>query len=71
MYLRLKKGTQWTHNSTYQVPDIAWLKMGGGDGRRAQRNEGDAFKKREKKERLDKENKQVRSMLREKRSKKQ
>ncbi len=43
--------------------------MGGGDRRRTQRNEGDAYKKREKKERLDKENKQVRSMLREERSK--
>lgn len=38
-----------THNSTYQVPDIAWLKMGGGSGRRTQ-SEGGAYKKREKKE---------------------
>ena len=42
------KGTQWTHNSTYQVPDIAWLKMGGGDGRRTQRSEGDAHKEERK-----------------------
>lgn len=40
--------------------------MGGGDGRRRQKNEGDAYIRRE---RLDKENKQVRSMLREERSK--
>lgn len=38
-----------THNLTYQVPDIAWLKRGGGDGRRTQRNEGDAYKKKERK----------------------
>lgn len=42
---------------TYQVPDIAWLKVGGGGGRRTQRSEGGAFKKREQKERLDKEKK--------------
>lgn len=54
---------------TYQVPDIAWLKVGGGGGRRTQRSEGGAFKKREQKDRLDKEKKQVRSMLREERFK--
>lgn len=43
------KGTQWTHNSTYQVPDIAWLKRGGGGVRgEAQGNEGDAYEKRKK-----------------------
>lgn len=69
--LMLKRGTQWTHNSTYQVPDIAWLKMGGRDGRKdtEEMKEMHKRKRKRKKERVDKENKPVRSMSREQRSK--
>lgn len=49
---------------TYQVPDIAWLKRGGGDGQ-IQGNDKDAYKERERKKGLEKENRHVRSLWRE------
>lgn len=49
---------------TYQVPDIAWLKRGGGDGK-IQGNHKDAYKERERTKGLEKENRHVRSLWRE------
>lgn len=68
MHIRINlllKGTQWTLNTTYQVPDIAWLKMGGRGGRKKQRDERDAQEKRK----IGQKKKQAQSMSKEERSK--